>query len=92
MEDNFSVDYECSLEKSERPFGMPNFLLTNAGPSTLNPRVLHAMSQPLVFMAGNLHQASSIICMCIVYLNTSMTINIQNINSIINCILFRAMF
>lgn len=39
------LDYGPPLKKAERPFGVSNVLTLGAGPCTVSPRVLHAMSQ-----------------------------------------------
>lgn len=46
-----SLDYSAPFKKAERPFGVSNILTLSAGPCTVSPRVLHALSaqtlQPL---------------------------------------------
>lgn len=43
-----TLDYQPTLKKPERPFGLQNFLAIGAGPCTVSPRVLNALVTPVL--------------------------------------------
>lgn len=45
-----TLDYACPIKKSERPFSYPDTLILTAGPCTVSPRVLKAISEPVVYV------------------------------------------
>lgn len=45
-----NLDYDCPVKKSERPFSYPDTLVLTAGPVTVSPRVLKAISEPVVYV------------------------------------------
>lgn len=49
------LDYAPPFRKSERPFGVPNIVTLGAGPCTVSPRVLHAMSAQVIQPLNAIH-------------------------------------
>lgn len=49
------LDYGPPLKKAERPFGVSNILTLGAGPCTVSPRVLHALSAQTIQPINILH-------------------------------------
>lgn len=45
----YTLDYDCPVERSVRPFCFTDKLLLTAGPCTVSPRVLQALAQPIEY-------------------------------------------
>lgn len=66
------LDYNCPVERSERPFCFTNKLLLTAGPCTVSPRVLEALSQPVEYPTNPIFKnVSSEVYLCITHSKAS---------------------